>query len=421
MNTEHIGGRVRRKRLNMGWTGVRLARHIGCDPSYISFMEVGIRESTGRPPELSADMRRRFESWVDDKSFQGKNVETQQKEKNTMTQNEVFTVAETAKFVGVTPNTVYNDMRRNVIYPCVEYPKSFSHRDVTDYRLTKVEQFFDRFEEFRGRTKVNAVALAFAFGIDPSLFNHWKRGASLPLGATMRKANQALNGTDHEVVQRIIDKMAASKLDSRGVATLKKLRKNLSELPVPEGNGNGKSNGTATEWASVVSARDLAEKAEAVEAEKRQPKRKKRFHTANVLDSTMRHNIEDWMYHEGKSNAYVARMLGVSSGSIAGWLLGKNINMPNLRKVEALCRAHDIPMNEGDVKSFARPVDQDMDIEVEDDAVLEDDDMVIEEEQVSEFVRTQELTLELLEAQERVRSIRRALMEHLKDELTDDF
>ncbi len=330
-----------------------------------------------------------------------------------MTQTRTLTVSETAKLVGVTVNTVYKDIKRGALYAYDRLPTRFVQQDVTKYRLDKVEQFFDRMEEFRGRTKVNTVALAFAFGVDPSLFSHWKRGVSLPQGDTVLKANQMLNGSDHEVVQRIIDKFSNSMLDMHGVATLDKLTKILGGLPV---NGNGKSNNIAidTERTAALLAQDLTEKAKAVEAEGRQPKRKKREHTSNVLNSTMRSDITDWMHREGKSNSYVARMLGVKSpGAVAGWLKGKHINMPNLEKVEALCRDQQIPMGEG-----YQPALPSVGVDtIEDDA----DDVIevggISGEREEFLLRTQEFTIDLLEAQERVRSVRRLLMEHLEEEL----
>ncbi len=319
-----------------------------------------------------------------------------------MNQNEVFTVAETASFIGVTPNTVYVDVRKNVLHPCGEYPKSFDYSAVTNYRIEKTEQFLDRMEEFRGRTNVNTVALAAAFGVDPSLFSHWKRGVSLPLGATLLQANQVLNGSDFEVVQRIISDVLSSDIPSR-TAVLTKLcniRRGLE----------GKSNG------SVASASDLAEKAEAVEAEKEQPKRKKREYTSNVLNFTMRRDILDWMHRESKSNSYVARMLGVKSpGVVAGWLKGKHINMPNLEKVEALCRDQQIPMGEG-YQPALPPIVRDgvtLDLGVDD---VDDDveDGCISEEQEASLIRTQELALDLFDARDRVRIAQRELEAHLE-------
>ncbi len=342
-----------------------------------------------------------------------------------MTQDQVFTVAEMAKFVGVTTNTVYSDEKRGAVYASLNYPKRFTHREVTEYRVAKVEQFFDRMEEFRGRTGVNTVALAFAFGIDPSLFSHWKRGVYLPLGATMLQASQILSGTDREVVERIMDKLGSSKLDYKGVATLDKLSKIFRDLPVDD-------NGTTSAWVlgaeKALAEQTKAEKSEAVKDEKGQHKHK-REHTVNVLDSTMRHNIIDWMYREGKSNSYVARMVGVSSGVVAGWLKGKPINMPNLIKMESLCQEHGIPMNEKEANAFNQPVVQSVDTveegdEVEDDDV-EDDDFPagdaefggVSEEREAFLMRTQELTIALFEAQEQFRNIRRDLMDHLEGEL----
>ncbi len=331
-----------------------------------------------------------------------------------MTSEKVLTVAEMAKFVGVTPRTVYSDEKRCVVYASLNYPRRFTHQEVTEYRITKVEQFFDRMEEFRGRTKVSPIALAIAFGVDPSLFSHWKRGTSLPHGSTMFKANQVLNGTDREVMERIIIKVSASRLDSRGVAMLNKLYTISSSLPVDD---NG-TNGTTSAWEERTE-KALAEKAKAVEAEKGQHKHK-REHTSNVLDSTMRHDIIDWMYRMGKSNSYVARMLGVSSGVVAGWLKGKPINMPNLIKVEALCREQDIPMNEVDVIEFSQPVVQSVDIVEDNDVpVGVDEDGGTSEDREEFLLRTQELTIDLFDAQERFRSIRRLLMEHLGEELED--
>ena len=329
-----------------------------------------------------------------------------------MNQNEVFTVAETASFIGVTPNTVYVDVRKNVLRPCGEYPKSFDYRAVTDYKIEKKDLFLDRMEEFRGRTGVSTVALAAAFGVDPSLFSHWKCGASLPLGATMLQANQVLNGSDFEVVQRIISNVLSSDIPSR-TAVLTKLcniRRGLK----------GKSNG------SVASASALAEKAEAVEAEKEQPKRKMREHTSNVLNFTMRSDITDWMHREGKSNSYVARMIGVKSpGVVAGWLKGKHINMPNLEKVEAMCRDQQIPMGEG-YQPALPPIAQDgvPDSTEYGEYDADDVDMAaggVSEEQEASLIRTQELALDLFEARDRVRIAQRELKAHLGNELKNSL
>ena len=334
-----------------------------------------------------------------------------------MNQNEVFTVAETASFIGVTPNTVYVDVRKNVLHPCGEYPKSFNYRAVTDYKIEKKDLFLDRMEEFRGRTGVSTAALAFSLGVDPSSFSNWKRGVSLPQGDTMLKANQMLNGFDHEVVQRVIDKFSDSKLDMHGVAMLDKLTGVFRRLPV---NGNGKSNITIE--AERTFARDLTEKAAAVEAEKGQPKRKKREHTSNVLNFTMRSDITDWMHREGKSNSYVARMIGVKSpGVVAGWLKGKHINMPNLEKVETMCRDQQITMGEG-YQPALPPIAQDgvpdtSEYDVDDDV----EDGCISEEQEASFIRTQELALDLFEARGRVRIAQRELEAHLEGELKKPF
>ncbi len=337
----------------------------------------------------------------------GATTEVQQKEKINMSQTRTLTVSETAKLVGVTINTVYKDIQRGALFAYRQSPMRFAHPDVTEYRLTKVEQFFDSMEEFRGRTKVNATALAAAFEVDPSLFSHWKRGTSLPQGSTMLKANQILNGTDSEVVKRIIDKLDASKLDYKGVAMLNKLTKIFRDLPVSD-NGNG----TTSAW--VVGAdKELAEKAKAAEAEKGQHKYK-REHTSNVLDSTMRHNIIDWMYRTGKSNSYVARMLGVSSGAVAGWLRGKNINMPNLRKIEALCREQHIPIMSETAIEIGQPVVQDVDRVEDDDEVIEDGG--ISEEREAFLIRTHELALYLFQVWDRARRAQRELEEHLEGE-----
>ncbi len=334
-----------------------------------------------------------------------------------MTQTRTLTVSETAKLVGVTANTVYNDIKRGELYAYDRSPTRFVKQDVTGYRLGKTEQFLDRMEEFRGRTGVSTAALAFSLGVDPSSFSNWKRGVSLPQGDTMLKANQMLNGFDHEVVQRVIDKFSDSKLDMHGVAMLDKLTGVFRRLPV---NGNGKSNITIE--AERTFARDLTEKAAAVEAEKGQPKRKKREHTSNVLNFTMRSDITDWMHREGKSNSYVARMIGVKSpGVVAGWLKGKHINMPNLEKVETMCRDQQITMGEG-YQPALPPIAQDgvpdtSEYDVDDDV----EDGCISEEQEASFIRTQELALDLFEARGRVRIAQRELEAHLEGELKKPF
>jgi len=355
------------------------------------------------------------------------------------TQN-AYTVSETAEFAGVSPVTVYNDVKNEKLWPFNVDPMKFHINDISAYRVDKVIIFFNRLLEFKNRTGVSHRALAMAVNIDPTMFSHWKRGVRVPYGPIMQRLNELLVGTDLDVVERIIKKVKlglittitpGGKKSNRDrittVHTLRRIQKNL----VSNGS-NGIKKGSiesAKEWKSVVDARKfkddvvrgLTETQKLCKAtpKKTTPKatnKTKRKHTSNILDETMRNNIIDWMYRMGKSNAYVARMLDVSSSAIAGWLHGKNINMPNLRKVEALCRENDISMNEHAATVGYEPTVRENDVEdfnVRDGARRGTDDCSMDE--LSDLQRTEKLAKELVNAQELVRAARINLMDHLHE------
>jgi len=62
-----FGDAVRTKRTGLKMTQRALAIVVGCDPSYISLIEVGTRNTTGERPHISARLRTKFDRWLNDR------------------------------------------------------------------------------------------------------------------------------------------------------------------------------------------------------------------------------------------------------------------------------------------------------------------------------------------------------------------
>ena len=55
LEPDHLGSEVKRLREKLGWTQTKVAEHIGRCPGWISFMEAGIRPSTGKRFTMSKE------------------------------------------------------------------------------------------------------------------------------------------------------------------------------------------------------------------------------------------------------------------------------------------------------------------------------------------------------------------------------